>query len=156
PFLEEFGGSAGGVRVGRIARMVPRDSEEKLAHAEAAAVSRLLFVVHSLVALDPERNQEHALGIGATCVDVVEIDRRHHARLHELVLEPGNGRPLTVQYSERGTNDYLEKGAVGLGNGGDKKWVDEIGRRPALETVSALVEDCTWVNETNQPAPKFV
>src|SRR5262249_29731764 len=155
-FFEEHAGHVGAVLDDKLVRMLPPHCEEKLAHAEAAAVSRLLFVVHSLVALDPERNQEHALGIGATCVDVVEIDRRHDARLHELVLEPGNGRPLTVQYSERGTNDYLEKGAVGLGNGGDKKWVDEIGRRPALETVSALVEDCTWVNETNQPAPQFV
>src|SRR4029077_20952115 len=86
--------------------MLPPRSKEKLAHAEAAAVSRLLFVVRSLLALDLERNQEHALGIGAAGVDVVEIDRRHHARLHELMLEPGNGRPLHVQYSARGPTTY--------------------------------------------------
>src|SRR5262245_13071596 len=103
--------------------MLPVRSKEKLAHAEPVAVSRLLFVVQPLLALDPQRNQEHALGIGTACVDVVEIDRRHHARLYELLLEPGNGRRLTVQYSERGANDYLEKGTVGLGDGGDKKWV---------------------------------
>src|SRR5262249_54922198 len=50
-FLEEQARHVGAVLDDEFVRMLPPRSEEKLAHAEAAAASRLVFVVRPLLAL---------------------------------------------------------------------------------------------------------
>ena len=156
PLLEEHARHLRARLDDKPVRILKSRVQQELAHAETPPFGRLASIRPCRAAFDPEWNKKDALGIGAAGVDIVEVDRLHHAGLHKLPFEKGDQRVVAMQHAERGAGDGLDERAVLLRNRGDEKWVDEIGRRPSLKPVSAFVEHGARIEQQHQPAVGLV